>query len=460
MSQISRVLTIALFLQLLVACGANSPFQKDEDTPDSDTPSKTLVNEIERGIPTTAAEDEMVGQDPLSNLSTLLYQQNLNGYHRKGFTGKGIKIAILDNGFAGLNHSKGQRLPPGTRTFEAPGNAMANTPHGTKLAEIVYALATGSAQYSSSIEGPEMLLLNTNGFTNLVHAIDTVIAEKVDIVLYAQVWEYGGNFDGGGFINKEVNRAINSGVLWVNAAGNLGQATWNGPVIPSDFGTIDLPYKMYQDSPNSFLRFTVPQEFTDTKIVVSWNDFTDDKSYKTPQDLNVELLDSKNQVLDGGYLVQTGLKQSGSQYSIHAREIIHASLNTGTYKIRVLAGSKNFDAKSIMRVTVNGLGVRLIEKSLIPTVLIPAENHEVLTIGAVDVDYSGLTNSKPEARMRSEVRFGAGETYYGTSAATAIATGSLAVLFSSGKKLKKSQVDQMIHSGELQRNLSLPDIAE
>ena len=35
---------------------------------------------------------------------------------------------------------------------------------------------------------------------------------QVDIILYAQNWQYGGNFDGGGFINSVVEEALSAGI--------------------------------------------------------------------------------------------------------------------------------------------------------------------------------------------------------------------------------------------------------
>lgn len=446
---------VILTIWALAGCGSLSP-KKDKVPEDSTV-------ETERGIPVERIEDADIGLAPLSNLQSLIYQQGLRDWHTKGHTGQGLRIAILDNGFAGLSHSIGKRLPPDARLFEAPGNTMASTDHGTKLAEIVYAMATGKVEYDPSIQGPEILLFNTNGYTNLKAAITKVIEEKVDIVLYAQVWEYGGNFDGAGFINQEVNQAIASGVLWVNAAGNLGQATWNGKVEVQEDGSLKLPWRRYDASRHSYLRFTVPQDDTDVKIVLAWNDFTDDKEYLTPQDLDMELVDDKNQVIGSGELIQTGLAQQSTAYSAHAREIIHARLKAGSYKIRARAMSRNFDEQSMIRVTVNGLGVRMLEKTRIPTVLIPAENPQVLTVGATDVDYSGLTDDKPEIKLRSEVRFGPGENYQGTSSATAIAVGSLACYFSRDHSapnrtlmVSKATIDTLLHTDTVNKSLSLP----
>src|SRR5690606_22710302 len=129
----------------------------------------------------------------------------------------------------------------------------------------------------------KMYLYNANGYSNLVSAIEHLIKEQVDVVLYAQVWEYGGNFDGRGFINQKINEAVAAGVVWINAAGNQGQSSWSGPVALSSSNEVELPYQAYPTSAHSFVRFTVPLDATDTKIVLAWNDFTDDKNYKTPQ---------------------------------------------------------------------------------------------------------------------------------------------------------------------------------
>ena len=458
------LIVLSLLISSLNGCSNYNPFETDDETsseptitPDDDSTPPPPNTDV-RGIPVDPVEDEFVGLDPISNLNAIIDQQNLLPYLKKGHKqGKRLKVAILDNGFAGLSHSKGKRLPPDVKTFAAPGNEMASTAHGTKMAEIVYAIATGSSAYSPQISGPEMLLLNTNGYTNLLHAIDTVINENVDIVLYAQVWEYGGNFDGKGFINKEVDRALEAGVLWVNAAGNLGQATWNGNVDINSNRYLELPYKLREDSSHSYLRFTVPQSNTPTKIVLAWNDFTDQKEYKTPQDLDIELLDEQGQLINSSTLVQTGLFRAGPQYSTHAREIIYENLNTGLYKLRIKAKSYNFDEQSMIRVTVNGMGIYMLEQTRIPTVLIPAENPNVLTVGATDVDYSGLTLEKPEIKLRSEVIFGLDQNYKGTSAATAIAVGTLAVYFNHFGPISKAAIDQKIIENPKFLSVELPD---
>ena len=58
-----------------------------------------------------------------------------------------------------------------------------------------------------------------------------MVRERVDVVLYSQVWTFGSDFDGTGFINAQVSRALASGAIWINAAGNFGGAVYQGAVL-------------------------------------------------------------------------------------------------------------------------------------------------------------------------------------------------------------------------------------
>lgn len=422
-------------------------------TPTEDDPEAMRPIELPR------LEDMPVDDAAVDNLSEIIDRLNLAPYHARGFHGQNIKIAVLDNGFTGLNRSLGRRLPPNLSVQKAPRPDMQNTTHGTKLAEIAYALATGSASYQADLKGPEMLLFNANGYTNLKAAIDEVIRLKVDIVLYAQVWEYGGNGDGAGFINREVSRATSSGILWVNAAGNFGRATYSGPVkILDDDLTVKLPHNL------RYLRFTVPQDRTPVKVVLSWNDFEDTKEYRTQQDLDLIVIDDQGREIGASRLVQSGPGETASRAgttSAHAREIITSQLDVGTYRLRVEAKSKNFDGQSRLRVTIDGAGVRMLDSTGGNSVLIPADNRSVFAVGATDVDYSSRSvmsdgYSKPEISLVSQVRFEDGMTVRGTSAATAIAVGALSVLRSAKGRLSYEDLTTMIKQKQLSTPMRLP----
>ena len=450
-----RFSILFILIGLVTACGQDVrwPWQpaspKTQSTAISPAASEPVA--ADRAIPVSSPEDLPEGNSQLTNLSTLIGQLGLAPYHQLGFHGQGLRIAVLDNGFAGLSLSRGQRLPPDIQVQPSPLAQMEDTTHGVKLAEIIYALSTGQALYSPAVPGPEILLYNADGFTNFQASVAAAVQAKVDMIVYAQVWEYGGNFDGKGFINKVVDTATNAGILWVNAAGNLGLATYNGAIkIGTDGRTVALPYE------GRYVRFTVPQDNTPCKIVLAWNDFDDSKDYRTSEDLDLVLEDAS-----GHEIAASRLKQLGNQVAVndentsaHAREIIDTQLGVGTYYLRVEARTQNFDQASRLRLTVDGAGVQLLERSTDQTVLIPADNPAVLTVGAADVNYSGQMRgqgvlTKPEVQVASEVDFSDGTVHQGTSSASAIVAGALAVYQSAYGRIGRAAIGPLLNQGTL-----------
>ena len=438
-----------------------------DDSVDNDKPNAQQTETTDPSKRSSGFPQEMNGSSDISpganstlaNLPELIEKLNLAPYHARGFRGQNLRIAVLDNGFAGLNLSLGSRLPPDTRLVESNGNNAQSTIHGTKLAELVYALASGSSRYDSRRLGPQIVLYNTNGYSNLVAAIDLAIADKVDMILYAQVWEYGGNFNGAGFINAQVKKATQAGILWVNAAGNFGQSTYVGPIEVVSGHDVALPHK---EGSNSGVRFQVPSlggAKLPIRIVLSWNDFSDSKSYRTPQDLDFIVESSDGKELSGGRLIQDGAEHSNDpRFSAHAREIIKLDLGPGTYRIRVKAMSSNFDADSLMRIAIDGPGVQILDNPSVDSILIPADNPEVLTIGAGDVNFSAKSRAgKPELTTISNIRFDDGQEIAGTSAASAIAAGTLAVMQSVLGKSDRNRILDHAKNGLIGINMRVAD---
>ena len=366
------------------------------------------------------------GPGQVTNVNQLVDALGLRTWHGRGQYGQNMRIAILDNGFAGLEATAGRTLPAGLKVEPAPGNPEADTSHGRILAELVYAVATGRASPAEPLrQGPELLLYNSNGFTNFAHAVSAAIDARVDVILYSQVWEYGGNFQGGGFINEEVSKAVRAGILWINAAGNFGESTWLGPVQTGFGHDVILPHQ------NRWVRFTVPAgRQIPVKIVLAWNDVAATRIYRTSEDLDLILEDSTGRELNASRLIQDGTVREGdARFSAHAREIIRANLGPGTYQLRVEARSQNFTADSLMRIAIDGAGVRIIDTPSTESVLVPADHPEVLTVGASDVFYTGSSalSGKPELLAPSRLRFDDGSTLDGSSAAAATAAAALAV---------------------------------
>lgn len=428
----------ALVISLLsIACGPAGgsgrrlPWQKDTQTHEDDTQSPPTSTSDAPPIAQTDAPEfsDSTYRATLTNLDGLVADIQARRW-QQGNHCEGKTIAIFDNGFAGLEYSKGVRLPADLDVESAPGNPPASTPHGTKLAEVIWALCTGSTVYSPARPGPRLKLFNTNGYTNFAHAIEQVVASPVDIVLYSQVWEFGGNFNGKGFINELVNRATNAGVLWVNASGNYGQAAWQGPIaFNATHSTVKLPHE------TQYVRLVVNENATPVKITAAWNDFTDLKSYKTTLDLDLILEDSRHQEIAASRLIQDGQDHGGAQgYSSYAREQIITTLDPGIYFLKVMSRTpEKFSASSRLRLAADGKDVAFIDQTPEGSIMIPADNASVLTIGASDVTFSseglvtGSTRHKPEALAPSMIRFDNDLTFAGSSSAAAVAVAMIAL---------------------------------
>jgi len=378
-----------------------------------------------------------ISNSRLTNLNDITTALAMNKLHDKQHFGQGIKVAIFDNGYTDLGFSLGTRLPPNLVVQPYPKNKPAETIHGTKMAEIAYAVATGDSQYSAQRPGPELLLYNTNGLTNFKHAINDAIKNDVDMILYAQIWEYGGNRDGHGFINQYVNRATNAGIVWVNAAGNYGRSTYSGPVSITENSMIGLPYE------NNKVRLVVDEKYP-VKITLAWNDFQDDIRYATQQDLDLIVKDQQQNIIATSALKQDGIfhEEATKGVTAHAREIIKKELSPGTYYLEVKANSRNFRPTSQLWITANGAKIPEEDAGTGDSILIPADNSHVFAVGAHDVDYSASRGdgSKPDFFSPSLVQFSDGQAFGGTSAASAISVGALASFASSRAEKLSPQV--------------------
>ena len=434
-----KIISSLIFISL-ISCSAK---EKDSDQvkPTPDTPKAEE--------PAVSFQDFKVDLGTLKNLSSIVDETGTKKLQEKGFHGQNIKIAIFDNGYSGLNHSIGNRLPLGLSVMPSVGNNLANTSHGTKMAEIVYAVASGSAIWNEASSGPELLLYNTNGFSNLKAAIDDVVLRGVDVILYAQVWEYGDNDGTDGFINAVIKKATDKGIIWVNAAGNFGETAYRAKLTFDDKGKVSLPFK------ETYLRLHVTAPMTQARIVLAWNDFDQSPDYKTPQDLDLSLYDSSFKMLGSSAKEQNGGRDgTHSMFSAHAREILTMPLTAGTYYIAVDAKTRNFDENAHISVAVDGLGISLPEATSEDSLMAPAGNPAVLAVGAIDSQQTSVkvvdgAIVKPEIFVNSAVSFSDGVSHNGTSAASAITAGALAVWLSANGKTDIESIKSAISSGQI-----------
>lgn len=141
-------------------------------------------------------------------------------YSGTGYTGRGIRVGVIDIGFVGVRSLQRQgELPDlsyrdftGEGIFEQGGLDESASVHGSACAEIVHDIAPDA----------EIYLYKVNGLLSWQNAKDAAIQDGVDIVTVSLSWPSGIG-DGKGRACDIANDAFQNNVLWVNSAGNYAK---------------------------------------------------------------------------------------------------------------------------------------------------------------------------------------------------------------------------------------------
>ena len=178
--------------------------------------------------PQTPPEQQTLGDGP--------YAHDSFSWNNAGFSGHGIKIGIIDTGFAGAADLLGTELPHRvdvlcyvTDTDRPQGlSNCGDDPHGTDVAEAVMDIAPEASLYLASVR--------SNG--DLAEIVRWMSAQGVSVINMSLGWQFDGNGDGTSpYPNSPLNvldAAVARGIVWVNAAGNSGQSSWLGTPADAD----------------------------------------------------------------------------------------------------------------------------------------------------------------------------------------------------------------------------------
>ncbi len=140
-----------------------------------------------------------------------------------GFTGAGLRIGVLDLGFAGYESLLGEELPDNV-VFEKFGwrfsedTPMEQQVHGAACAEIIHEIAPDAELIFAMYDGSQAAF---------GEAVEWLVEQNVDIISHSA----GGVVDprdGTGWMSKLVDETSAKGILWVNAAGNEALAHHRG----------------------------------------------------------------------------------------------------------------------------------------------------------------------------------------------------------------------------------------
>ena len=154
-----------------------------------------------------------------------------DGYQVGNLDGTGVKVAVVDLGFAQLSNALSQgELPAGacdaTHSVDYTGTGLqATTKHGTGVAEHVADMAPGV----------ELYCLKVGDQVGLQNAADYLAAHNIRIANHSVAWVIASYYDDTGPINSIINNSFDTdGVFWAVSSGNAAHQHWRGTWTDTD----------------------------------------------------------------------------------------------------------------------------------------------------------------------------------------------------------------------------------
>ncbi len=186
--------------------------------------------------------DALIGPAPALHGAT--------AWHQTGFTGKGVKVGILDVGFDGFAARLGSELPATVRALCFPDLGVssprladcAGDSHGTAVAESIIDMAPNA----------ELFVANPVSPADSAAAIAWMTGNGVRVINFSMSSLQGMGDGTSPYSDSDyalLDAAVAGGALFVASAGNTGDDYWAGPATDVDLdGWVEFGPGMEDDS--------------------------------------------------------------------------------------------------------------------------------------------------------------------------------------------------------------------
>jgi hypothetical protein len=354
---------------------------------------------------------------------------NATSWQNAGYTGAGVKIGILDGGFAGYQTLQSQGELPASITTHwstslgGPGSSI----HGAACAEIIYDIAPDASYYfancSTDLEYPD--------------AVNWLISQHVDIISSSGGFMALGPGDGTGPIDQVVDLTYNAGIFWSQSAGNYAQQHWSGNFVDDGYG--------FTFFSGSYDLNVIPALAGDTiSAALNWND---PWGYSA-NDYDLLLIDQSDNVVAFSNSIQDGNDRP-------LESLTYTATYTGYYAFAIY--KKTTAAARTLNLFVAKQPLLISTPS--GSLAVPADSIHVLTVGAVPWNDPATIEPfssqgpnaagvvKPDIVTPDKVKTVTyGSSFPGTSAAAPCAAGAAAIIKQANPTFTNVQIKSYMES--------------
>ena len=347
-----------------------------------------------------------------------------------GITGTGVKVGVIDMGFANLSTAQASGdLPANLSIVDYTGTGTGGIDHGTNVAQIVYDMVPGAQFYLAKI--------NTD--VQLQTAVNDMVANGVRVINHSVAWYGAAFYDGTGPLCNAANTAATNNIQWVNAMGNDRNQHYMATFTDAN---ADLRHEFATGQNYNTISLASGSSVT---LILNWDAYA-----TTSVDYNLYLY-SGNPDAGGVQVAKSETKQSLGYAPYES--ISYTAPSAGTYyivvkKLRSSTPNVRFALFSLS----TGLGVQTTSSSLAQ----PADCANVIGVGATNLSdvpegYSseGPTTdgrAKPDVSAPDGVQTSFTSWFGGTSASSPHVTGAVALLMAQNPTLSLSQIKFLLTS--------------